>query len=34
MSNIASLIDKLAQERDLPDQELLELITTTDSAAN
>ena len=34
MSNIASLIDKLAQERDLPDQELLELITTTDSTAN
>ena len=34
MSTIASLIDKLAQERDLPDQELLELITTTDSAAN
>ena len=34
MSNIASLIDKLAQERDLPDQELLELITTADSAAN
>ena len=34
MSNIASLIDKLAQERDLPDQELLELITTTNSAAN
>lgn len=34
MSNIASLIDKLAQERDLPDQELLELITTTDPAAN
>ena len=34
MSNIASLIDKLAKERDLPDQELLELITTTDSAAN
>ena len=34
MSNIASLIDKLAQERDLPDQELLELITTTDSATN
>ena len=34
MSTIASLIDKLAQERDLPDQELLELITTTDSTAN
>ena len=34
MSNIASLIDKLAQERDLPDQELLELITTADSTAN
>ena len=34
MSNIASLIDKLAQERDLPDQELLELISTTDSTAN
>ena len=34
MGTIASLIDKLAQERDLPDQELLELITTTDSTAN
>ena len=34
MSNIASLIDKLAQERDLPDQELLELITITDPTAN
>ena len=34
MSTIASLIDKLAQERDLPDQELLELITTADSTAN
>ena len=34
MSTMQTLIDKLANKRDLADAELLELITSTDEATN